>query len=128
ATPESDVDLLVIVCDASSDYFERLQPLLEAWRALERSPEAAALRRKGIEPYLSFLALSEEEANQNRYIFLDMIEEGIILHDQGGYFARRLKALEQRLSALGSRKVYLEDRTWYWDLKPDLVLGEVFEL
>jgi len=57
-----------------------------------------------------------------------MIEEGIILHDQGGYFARRLKALKERLAALGSRKVHLEDGTWYWDLKPDLVLGEVFEL
>jgi len=118
----------VILCDASSNYFERLQPLLEAWRALEESPEAAALQRTGMGPYLSFLALSEDEANQNRYIFLDMIEEGIILHDQGGYFARRLKALKERLAALGSRKVHLEDETWDWDLKPDPVLGEVFEL
>ncbi len=128
AMPESDIDLLVILRDASSDYFKRLQPFLEAWRALEGSPQAAALRQKGIKPYLSFLALSEEEANQNRYVFLDMIEEGIILHDQGGYFVRRLKALEERLAALGSRKVHLADGTWYWDLKPDLVLGEVFEL
>lgn len=55
--------------------------------------------------------LGYEEANQNRYIFLDMIEEAIILHDQGGYFAHRLKALEERLAALGSRKVHLEDGT-----------------
>ncbi|HID63461.1 MAG TPA: nucleotidyltransferase domain-containing protein [Anaerolineae bacterium] len=128
ATLQSDVDLLVIVCDAPSNYFARLDPLLEAWRVLEKSQTVAALYQQGIRPYLSFLVLSEEEANQNRYIFLDMIEEGIILHDRDGYFARRLEALKERLIALGSRRVCLEDGTWYWDLKPDLVLGEVFEL
>jgi predicted nucleotidyltransferase len=46
ATPESDIDLLVILRDASFDYFKRLQPLLEAWRALERSPQAATLRQR----------------------------------------------------------------------------------
>jgi len=122
ATPQSDVDLLVIMRDAPSNYFARLDPLLEAWQILEEKPGSRRF------PPLSFLVLSEEEANQNRYIFLDMIEEGIILHDRGDYFARRLEALKERLTALGSRRVCLEDGTWYWDLKPDLVLGEVFEL
>lgn len=128
ATPQSDIDLLVVVRDAPSNYFARLEPLLEAWRVLEENQTVTAFRRRGLRPYLSFLILSEEEANQNRYIFLDMIEESIILHDRGGYFARRLEALKERLATLGSRRVHLEDGTWYWDLKPDLVLGEVFEL
>ena len=128
ARPESDVDLLIILRDASPVYYERLKPILEVERALRISPRANTLRQKGLTPYLSYLVLSEEEARENRYIFLDMIEEARILYDREGFFARRLRELKERLMALGSRKVYLENGSWYWDLKPDLVLGEVFEL
>lgn len=128
ARPESDVDLLIILPDASPVYYERLKAILEVQRVLKSSPEANALRQRGLAPYLSYLILSEEEAGKNRYIFLDMIEEARILYDREGFFAGRLQELKERLTALGSRKVYLENGSWYWDLKPDLVLGEVFEL
>jgi len=128
ARPESDVDLLIILRDACPVYYERLKPILEVQRVLKSSPEANALRQRGLAPYLSYLILSEEEARKNRYVFLDMIEEARILYDREGFFAGRLQELKERLTALGSRKVYLENGSWYWDLKPDLVLGEVFEL
>jgi hypothetical protein len=32
------------------------------------------------------------------------------------------------MRALGSRRVYLADGSWYWDLKPDFRPGEVVEL
>jgi len=128
ARPESDVDLLIILRDASSIYYERLKPILEVERALRMSPEAGTLRQEGLAPYLSYLVLSEEEARGNRYVFLDMIEEARILYDREGFFARRLQEFKERLAALGSQKVYLKNGSWYWDLKPDLVLGEVFEL
>jgi len=74
------------------------------------------------------LVLSKEEAQKNRYIFLDMIEEAKVLHDQRGFFAGRLQELKKRLAEVGSRKICLLDGSWHWDLKPDLVLGEEFEL
>ncbi|MFB0534337.1 MAG: nucleotidyltransferase domain-containing protein [Anaerolineae bacterium] len=128
ARPESDVDLLVIVRNAPAVYYERLQPVLAAEQALRHSPAAQALAWRGLIPYLGYLIFSEEEAQENRYIFLDMVEEGKILYDPQEFFARRLQALRERLAQLGSRRVRLEDGSWYWDLKPDLVLGEVFEL
>jgi len=32
------------------------------------------------------------------------------------------------MEELGSKKVFLEDGTWYWKLKPDLKFGEIFEI
>ncbi|MBU4373093.1 MAG: hypothetical protein KJ714_01360 [Euryarchaeota archaeon] len=65
---------------------------------------------------------------ENRNIFLDMIDASVILYDKNGFFKNRLKELKDRLLELGSKKIVLEDKTWYWSLKPDLKLGEVFEL
>jgi len=77
---------------------------------------------------LSYLVLSKRETDENQYVFLDMVEDSIVLFDSSNYFKGRLSALKKRLSSLGSKKVLLEDGSWYWDLKPDLKLGEEFVL
>jgi predicted nucleotidyltransferase len=125
---ESDIDLLIILKDASDVYFERLEPFMKVERELRKSKVYEDLRKKGLMPYLSYIILSQKEAQKNLYLFLDMIEDSIILLDKGGFFKRRLDELRHRLNLLGSKKIFLEDGSWYWDLKPDLVAGEVFEL
>jgi len=128
ARPESDVDLLIVWRSAPRNYVERLKRIMEVAEALHDGP-AAQLRERGLaEPYLSYLVLSEEEADRNRYLYLDMIDEAILLHDPDGFFAERLQRLRERLAQLGARRVWLPDGSWYWDLKPDLKLGEEFEL
>ncbi len=72
------------------------------------------------------LVLSKKEARKNRYIFLDVIEEAKVLRDQRGFFGGRLQELKKRLAELGCGKTYLPDGSSYWELKPDLVLAEVF--
>ena len=47
-------------------------------------------------------------------------------YDNKGYFAKRLEQLRKRLTELGSKRVFLEDGSWYWLLKPDLKKGEVW--
>ncbi|MBI3080294.1 MAG: nucleotidyltransferase domain-containing protein, partial [candidate division NC10 bacterium] len=100
----------------------------EAERALEESEPFRLLARQGLFPSVSLLLLSEEEARENRYIFLDMLDEGVVLFERNSFFTRRMDDLRRRLKELGARRVTLPDGSWYWDLKPDLVLGEVFEL
>ena len=56
------------------------------------------------------------------------MEDGKILYDRDDFFQERLSTLKRRLQELGSKKVYLKDGSWYWVLKPDLKLGEIFEL
>ncbi len=39
-----------------------------------------------------------------------------------------MEMLKNRLIQLGSKKVILDDDTWYWNLKPDIEAGEIIEL
>lgn len=128
ARETSDLDLLIIWKNAPAVYYERLQPILRAERKLEGEKVYQELCQGDRRPYLSCLVFSQEEAKENRYLFLDMVEDSLILLDQGGFFEERLRQLGSRLKVLGSRKISLKDGTWYWDLKPDLHPGEVFEL
>lgn len=121
---ESDIDLLIIIKEAPSSYYKRLEPIIGIELKLRQSAE---LTKDG-SPMLSTIILSRDEALENRNIFLDMIEDSIILYDQDSFFKNRLKDIQKRLFELGSKKIILEDRTWYWKLKPDLEPGEVFEV
>ncbi|MDR5695275.1 MAG: nucleotidyltransferase domain-containing protein [Armatimonadota bacterium] len=128
ATETSDIDLLIIQRGAPSSYYERLEPILKLEQALKETPLFRALAQRGLSPSVSPLMLSETEAEENRFIFLDMVDDSIVLFDREGFFSRRMEKLRQRLEELGARRIFLPDGSWYWDLKPNLVLGEVFEL
>jgi predicted nucleotidyltransferase len=123
AGPESDIDVLLVVEDASPAYWRRLEPLLPVLRQLRKESYWREIESRGSFPSMSVLVLSREEADQNRNLYLDMIEEARILVDQDGFFQERLNVLRRRLQALGARKVR-RDGQWYWDLKPDLMPGE----
>jgi len=129
ARPDSDVDLLVVLDNPPSNYHRRLDMLLSAESALQREE---AYRRVsevlGREPFFSYLVLSKREASERRYIFLDMVDDAVVLYDPAGFFRRMIRDLQKRLRELGARRVWLKDGTWYWDIKPDLKPGEVFDL
>jgi len=57
-----------------------------------------------------------------------MVDDAVVLYDPAGFFKRTIQDLQNRLKELGARRVWLEDGTWYWDIKPDLKPGEVFNL
>lgn len=128
ASRTSDIDLLIIQREAPASYCERLGPILAVKEALRGCEAFHALVGQGFSPSISVIVLSETEAGENRYIFLDMVEEAMVLFDPEGFFARRMRELRGRLEELGAKRIALPDGSWYWDLKPDLVLGEVFEL
>nr|MDO8135600.1 nucleotidyltransferase domain-containing protein [Candidatus Njordarchaeum guaymaensis] len=125
---ESDIDFLIILQDASDDHYERLKPFVDIELGMRKNASYQRYLREGLMPCLSYLILSKREADENQYVFLDMVEDSIVLFDSSNYFKGRLSALKKRLSSLGSKKVLLEDGSWYWDLKPDLKLGEEFVL
>ena len=127
ATPESDADLLIILRDPPSVYRERLRPFLVILRQLQEEALWKELEAKGQRPYLSLLVLSQQEAEQTRYIYLDMVDEALILVDVEGFFQAKLEALRKRLEELGAKRVWQEER-WYWDLKPALKKGEALIL
>jgi hypothetical protein len=71
--------------------------------------------------------MSTAEAERIIPLYLDMTEDAIILEDKGEFFASVLERLRGRLRQLGAVRKRM-GRTRYWDLKPDLVPGERFEL
>lgn len=124
AKQESDIDLLIILKDAPDSYYRRLEPVVD----IELKLREEAYENTGAAPMFSSIILSKEEAMENRNIFLDMLDASVILYDKNNFFKKRLKKLKKRLLQLGSKKIVLEDKTWYWNLKPDSAPGEVIEL
>ena len=127
ARADSDVDLLLVLRETPLEYWKRLQPLLPILRQLRKERCWKTLEEQGWTPFVSVLVLSLEEANENRYLYLDMLEEAKILVDKDNFFRAKLASLRQRLNELGAKKVQ-RNADWYWDLKPDLKQGEVLVL
>lgn len=124
ARDESDIDLLIILKDAPPSYYQRIEPVMD----IELKLRKLTSETTGVTPIFSTIILSKEEAMESRNIFLDMIDDSIILYDKNDFFKSRLKELKKRLVHLGSKKVVLKNKTWYWQLKPDIQAGEVLEL
>lgn len=67
------------------------------------------------------------ERAQGSPLLLDMTEDARVLYDPAGVLAAALVALRGRLAILGARRIW-RGNAWFWDLKPDYRLGDVFEL
>ncbi|WXG42334.1 MAG: nucleotidyltransferase domain-containing protein [Candidatus Freyarchaeum deiterrae] len=123
ARRESDIDVLV-VCEDFEKSMRRTDKLvdiiLQLWEEEKKAPEEQV--------WIEFYPLRPEEAEKNRPIYLDMIEDGVIILDRNGFMENVLKRLEKRLKELGSKKVYLPDGSWYWILKPTIEMGEILEI
>lgn len=123
--PDSDMDLLIVAEGLPAGRI----PRVEDFAAVERgiAPLLERFRREGVTTELSPVFKTPEEAARLSPLFLDMVDDAVLLHDRGGFFAGVLQRLRGRMAELGSRRVW-RGSAWYWDLKPDYRPGEVFEL
>ena len=120
-TAGSDVDLLVIAEGFPRSLVERRRPLLAAWSEARARHALPAVE-------WNLVTKTPEEARHHSPLYLDIVEDGILLVDRGRSFERVLDAMRARMRELGSRRVFLDDGSWYWDLKPDFRFGEVVEI
>ena len=123
--PESDLDLLIVANDLPRGRLARVSEFRPVERALE--PHLAEMRAAGFAPVLSPVFKTPAEVDRGSPLFLDMVQDARILYDREGFMKRRLARLEERLKALGARRIW-RGNAWFWDLKPDYKPGEVFEL
>ena len=123
--PDSDIDLLVIAEGLPDGRIRRVAEFSAVELQLEG--DLAAARALGLNPFISALFKTPDEARRGSPLFLDMIEDGRILVDRDGFFGELLASFHRRLDRLGARRIW-RGGEWYWDLKPDYVPGEVFEL
>lgn len=124
-TETSDLDFVVVAEGLPTGRMRRTEEFEEVERALE--PLLRELRGAGLSPELSPVFKTPEEATTGSPLFLDLVDDALILFDRDGFFAGVLARLRARLEELGARRCW-SGSAWYWDLKPDYRPGEVFEL
>jgi len=114
ARRESDIDVLLIVEDEE-----------EAWK---RYFEAKLKLEEVYSPQFCSIITTEAKLRDNPYILLDMIEDSVVLYDPEGRFRSLITCLKEKLKELGARRIWVDEDTWYWNLKPDWKPGEVVEI
>lgn len=125
ARKDSDIDILIIAESLPKNRLERQQLFIEIEGALK--PAIDELWNKGYYVDFSPIILSVEEASKIRPIYLDMVEDSVILYDKDGFFSIIIARLRKRLKELGSKRVWIKDK-WYWLIKPDIRFGEVVNI
>lgn len=128
ANKESDIDLLVVSSSFPSSMHFRMKELTPIIMKLERSEEFLELRRQGYVSWIQFHPLRPDEAKKTRPIYLDMIEDGVILLDRNSFIEKVLLSVKAKLNRLGAKRIVLGDNSWYWDLKPDIRKGEIIDI
>jgi len=126
AGPESDIDLLIVAEGLPRGRFKRIAMFCELEDELEPLLERVR-EEQGVAAFLSPVLKTPEEAERLRPLYLDMVEDAVIVYDRGGFFENVLARLKRRLDELGARRVWM-GRKWYWVLKPDAEFGEVIEI
>jgi len=125
ARKDSDLDILVIADNLPEDRYDRFKLFEIAEKEVEHLFKE--LRNRGYNIFVSPIIKSKEEAKVLSPIYLDMVEDALILYDKDFFFSKILKRLRQRLAELKAERVRI-GKMWYWKLKDDYKFGEVIKI
>lgn len=125
AGPFSDIDLLIIHEEVPYDPVNKFVDIL---LEIRKSIAYETLIIRGIYPEPSCIFMTPGELSRSPLILLDIMDHGILLKDARGFLDGKIRVLREKLESLGAQKIILKDGSWAWDLKPDLKIGEVFEI
>ncbi len=124
-SPQSDIDFIVVARDLPRGRLNRIREFQVVEEQLE--PWLRSLAKRGVHISLSPVFKTPEEVEKGSLLFLDLVDDAVLLHDQDNFFQKHLERLASRLEELGAYKVIRGGR-WHWVLKPDYRPGEVFEI
>lgn len=123
--PTSDIDLIVVLRDAPKTAGAR-RAVLDPVRA-SMDPLLEELWREGLFIDFTEIIFTASETRKTHRLFLEVIEDGMILHDSDGFFAGLLEKLKNALRRMGAQRKTIGNLR-YWDLKPDFKPGDVVEI
>jgi len=126
ASKNSDIDILLISEELDGSLASRMERLYHIEKELKE--ELRWLRKHGIYTSLSFYPLRKEEARRFPLLFLDLTEEAVILYDKNRFLEAILLELKRKLLEHGAKRIVIDEKHWYWDLKPDYKFGERIEV
>ncbi|MBO8182132.1 MAG: nucleotidyltransferase domain-containing protein [Archaeoglobus sp.] len=125
AKKDSDVDILLIAEGLPKDRYERFKLFDLAEREIDWLVKK--LRKEGYNIFISPIIKSVDEAKHLSPLYLDMVEDAIIIFDRNSFFEKILERLRKRLKEFKARRIRM-GRMWYWILKEDYRFGEVIEI
>jgi hypothetical protein len=126
ATPASDLDLLVVADPLPPSRMKRVRefrPVADATLAVR----SRVWSDQGPEVELAPVFKTPVELQAGSPLYLDMTLWRVVLADRGGMLETFLRALRDRMQALGSRRLPFKGGA-FWDYKPDFRPGEAVEL
>jgi len=127
ASPDSDIDALVIADGLPRDFGSRIRDTNRIHESLKKRPAYKRLRSEGRSGLISDIYLTQDEARSHPPILLDIADHGLIVYDRSQFLAEVLREIREKLKTLGARKV-LAKKGYYWVLKPDAMPNEVIEI
>jgi len=125
ASKASDIDLLLVVAGLPESRLARQEEFMVLED--EVAEHITALYEEGYHIEFSPIIKTPEEARRITPLYLDMVEDAVLVYDRDKFFGSVLDRLRKRLDELGSKRVRM-GKKWYWLLKPDYRFGEVIEL
>ena len=123
----SDIDFLIVLGDAPLSYHKRVKAIIPLIERVRESKEYRRMEKLNLHLEPSLLVMTKREVETHPDILIDISQEGITLFDEADFLKKHLNAIKEKMIGLGS----IKKRTphgHYWNLKPDLRIGEVFEL
>ena len=123
---DSDLDLLIVAQGLPRGRIRRGLLFYEIEEALAPLLEKVGALWK-VRVCFSPILKTPEEAQRIVPLYLDLVEDAVLVFDRNEFFETVLRRLKQWLQELGAQRVWM-GRKWYWVLKPEFEFGEVIEL
>lgn len=120
----SDLDLLIILRSGS---WSHLSERNEEFVINVEQPcdgDLQVLFENGISMELSPIILTNEEAQCFLPLYLDMVNNSLIIEDREGFFAGVLEKVKRQMIRWGSERINVSGH-WLWEIRPGLKWNEV---
>ena len=118
---DSDIDVFIVLEDGLKTHPKRIEEFTSFFEKLDDEEMKTFVDR--INPVIKL----KRSFKGFQPLLLDMTIGAKIVYDKGNFFRNELSKLKRKLKKLGAKRIKV-GRKWYWDLKPDLKPGEVFEI
>jgi len=115
----SDNDLLIFCENLPKSISKRFEMFLE----IEDELHLEKYHENGFNVDFSTILRTKKEAENLIPLYLDMVDDAIILNDKNNFFNNVLNRLREQLKRLDAKRIYI-GKKWYWDLKPNYKFGE----
>ncbi|MBO3803307.1 MAG: nucleotidyltransferase domain-containing protein [Candidatus Brockarchaeota archaeon] len=125
ARRDSDIDVLIVAEGLPNGRMRRSRIFEEVEEEVSESVKEAWARGYSVD--FSPILKTPEEAAKLSPLYLDMVEDAVILYDEGGFFGKVLARLRERLRQLGAKRLRVGNK-WYWILKDGYEAGEVISI